>query len=144
MSEGRQLLLLEDDIEFGIRLAMDLKAAGYEVSRHTTASAALEYLAENLVDLVIADILIKIQGEYSLDGGLKLISNLRQIQGASVPIIAISSMFQPQFGLNAVCTAAVTASTAAVTVGASETLAKPFETKELLFLVEKHLEKQLL
>jgi len=124
-----QLVLLEDDIELGVKLSMELEAEGYDVHRHTSASQALQFISENHVDLIITDLLIKIDGVLVQDGGITLISRLHQVQNHPAPIIAVSSMFQATLG-------AVEAVTTAKTVGADATLAKPFKTYELLRLVQ--------
>jgi two-component system response regulator HydG len=125
-----RLLILEDDIAFGVMLAIQLEKEGFEVSRHTTATSALDHIAENRADLIIADLLIKIDGQLVQDGGVRLISQLRQIQEYPAPIIAMSSMFQSNFG-------ATEAITTAKTVGATAVLPKPFETTDLLALIHK-------
>lgn len=129
-----QLVVLEDDVEFGANLSMTLEEFGFDVSWHTSASAALDHILTNHVDLLIADILIKVDGQYSGEGGVKLIAQLRQIQEIPIPIIAISSMFLAPFGAHA-------AQETAKTVGADALLAKPFSTPSLIKLIHAHLQK---
>ncbi|MCY4178772.1 MAG: response regulator [Litoreibacter sp.] len=124
MPEPKKIMLLEDDLEFGIILARALEHAGYEVARFTKALRALEHFDAQPVDLVLSDILVRVDGELTRDGGIKLISRIRQVDGNTLPIIAMSSMFNRDFG-------GIEARSTAKTVGASETLAKPFKFEEL-------------
>lgn len=132
MTTTPQLLLLEDDLAFGVKLSMELEEAGFDVSRHTTATSALNYVTENHVDLIISDLLIKVDGELVPDGGVRLISKLSMMQSQLVPIIAMSSMFQAAYG-------SLEAKTTAMTVGAKATLPKPFKTAELIALIKRFL-----
>ncbi len=125
-----RILILEDDAEFGPLLQMSLEDAGYEVSLHTNATNALSYLESENVDLIIADLMIKQEGVFIQDGGIKLISTLKQIRHHPAPIIAISGSFvQDQY--QAISTA--------MTVGADKTLAKPIHPDDLIALIETYL-----
>ncbi|MEL7197080.1 MAG: response regulator [Pseudomonadota bacterium] len=124
------ILVLEDDEEFGPLLKLSLEEAGYNVALHTTATEALSYLDSNDVDLVISDLMIKQAGVFIQDGGIRLISTLKQIRNYPAPIIAISGSFvQDQY--HAISTA--------MTVGADKTLAKPVHPDDLIALIKTYL-----
>ncbi|WP_082700915.1 response regulator [Erythrobacter sp. YT30] len=124
------IMILEDDPDFGPLLQMSLEDAGYRVSLHTDATSALEFIDDNDVDLVISDLLIKQDGKFVQDGGIKLISALKQVRHHPAPVIAISGSFvQDQY--HAISTA--------MTVGADRTLAKPVGPDELIDLIKTYL-----
>ena len=122
-----KILLLEDDEQLAGQIKAMLKLEGHDIDVFTTATDAVNHLKDNDVDCVIADLFIRVDGALVPDGGLKLISHLRQIQGRDLPIIAISGSFR---GPNSIHT-----SGSAVTVGATANLAKPFHPDELTTLV---------
>ncbi|MEL7190286.1 MAG: response regulator [Pseudomonadota bacterium] len=124
------ILILEDDPEFGPLLQISLQEHGYRVALKTTATDALAFIDQNDVDLVIADLMIKKGEVYIQDGGIKLISALKQIRNYPAPIIAISGSFvQDQY--HAISTA--------MTVGANKTLAKPLHPDELLKVIKTYI-----
>ena len=128
------ILVLEDDLDFGELLMLSLQDEGHHVVLHNTASEALTYLDATPVDLIIADILVRIDGELVADGGLKLISGVRQVRNLWTPIIAISGAFEGH-------PHSVQMQGSAKTVGASCTIAKPFTPEELLPVVNGYLNK---
>ncbi len=123
-----QILILEDDAEFGPLLKYSLEDEGYAVSLHTNAQTALKHADENHVDLVISDLLIEENGKPSPHGGVTLISALKQIRDHPAPVIAISGAFTRD-KYHAISTA--------MTVGADRTLAKPVSPHELLALIRQ-------
>lgn len=129
-SERKKILILEDDAEFGPLLKDTLELEGFAVSLHVTASGALAHIDENPVDLVITDLLIRDGDNYVQDGGIKLISELKQIRSSSVPMIAISGSFRNDQYF---------AMSTAMTVGADKTIAKPVEPKELLRVIRSYI-----
>ena len=125
------ILLLEDDLTLAEQIKAVLKSDGHTVAAFSTAKAALDYLDENDVECIIADLFIRVDGSFVQDGGITLISNVRQIQGRDIPVIAISGAFQNPNG--------EFASSSAITVGASANLAKPFHPDDLSSLVAQQL-----
>ena len=125
-----RILILEDDVNLGPLLKVSLEDEGHSVSLQSTATAALAYASENDVDLVIADILIKVGGALVQDGGIKLISRLKQIEARRMPVIAISGAFGNERGGQEI-------TSTAFTVGADATLAKPFAPDDLIVLVNR-------
>ncbi len=125
-SEKKHILILEDDLEFGPLLQESLQLEGYSVSLYTLASRAIAHLDENDADLVITDLLIRDGDNYVQDGGIKLISEIKQIRSLNVPVIAISGSFRKD---------QYYAMSTAMTVGADKTIAKPVDPKELLAIM---------
>lgn len=122
------ILILEDDPGFGPLLCSYLEGEGYTVSLHTNATSALAYLEDNHVDLVITDLLIRQDATYVQDGGIKLISTLKQLRKYPAPVIAISGSFS---------TDQYEAISTAMTVGADKTLAKPINPSQLLTMIQE-------
>lgn len=127
-----QILILEDDPDFGRELKYSLEDEGFEVSWHTRANDALSFLSEHPVDLIITDMMIKVDGKLVNDGGIRLISSLKQMSGHPAPIIAISGSFMGRPGFDYF-------RSSASTVGASAILPKPFEMAELFDLIDQQL-----
>lgn len=126
-----RLLVLEDDETLVQQIKTYLEMDGHKVLPFSTATAALDFLATNVVDLIIADLFIRVEGEMTQDGGIKLISHVRQVDGKDIPVIAISGSFRESHG--------EFASSTAITVGATANLAKPFHPLELSKLVDLQL-----
>jgi DNA-binding response OmpR family regulator len=111
-----RLLVVEDEAAIRNMLQRFLERTGYEVALARTAGEAHRLLQVESVDLVLTDI--------SLPGsdGLQLIAELRALHG-NVPIIAMSGAeFREELGVL----------DAAVQLGASQALKKPFGLDELL------------
>lgn len=129
-----QILLLEDDAALSWQIRSMLELEGHEVSCFKSAATALCHFEQNPVDLVITDLFIQRDGKYVQDGGISLISNIRQIKQSPIPVIAISGSFGQMHAEGARSTA--------TTVGASALLAKPFHPDELSDLVRDHLDRR--
>lgn len=126
-----EILLLEDDRVFSKQISTHLESEGFNIVCFAEVVPAMVYIEQNSVDLVIADLFIKAGGEFIPKGGITLISQIRQIEGRDIPVIAISGSFSEAHGEHAQSTAR--------TVGASVNLAKPFHPDELLKLVQEQL-----
>lgn len=131
-SNNLTIAILEDDADFGPLLKEMLEDEGYIVSLHTNAISALAFIDNNPVDLVISDLFIKEDGQLSEQGGLTLISKIKQIMHHPAPVIAISG----SFANDKIC-----AVSSATTLGADHTLAKPIDPNELIRLVQHYLRK---
>lgn len=132
------LVLLEDDLILASQLEEVLKSEGFSVQAFTSVNGVFEYLEEAQVDLIIADIFIKNTEGAILDGGVTLISTIKQIKGSHIPVIAISGAFAESDLLHD--SSALMRGTAS-TVGATALLAKPFSPVELLDLIDTCLKK---
>lgn len=126
-----RILLLEDDKEFGALVTGALVDLGYEVTLCKDATAAQLALKDEQFDLLIADLFIKVGGEIVSDGGILLIGRIRGARASSplarhrnMPILAISggAKYPKQTSILQV----------ALSVGASSTLAKPFDQDALV------------
>lgn len=86
-----RILLMEDDLALGYQLSQSLKVAGHSVQICSSASAAQEELADVEYDLLITDVIVKVDGQPVPDGGIGLISWVRRTEAYSnMPIIAIT------------------------------------------------------
>ncbi len=133
------VLILEDDEEFGSLLVQSLETAGHTSVLHRNATAAIAAYKEGDFDLVVADLIVKIEGRPVPDGGLTLIPSLKRLArraGRPLPIIAISGVTQYP-GLSS-------ALSVARTVGADVSLEKPFEPAQLLDLIDDLLNRKVL
>ncbi len=84
-SEGRRVLIVDNDREVLQHLSERLAARGYEALTATTKSEALETLAKDWPDAVITDILLPDGTSYDL------VEHVRtQDQGEALPILIIS------------------------------------------------------
>lgn len=119
-----KLVLLEDDAEFVELLYEALTADGHEVIAFDRGTDAAEHVMNNDADLVICDMFIKDGDEMIADGGIKLISKLKQVEDIRIPVLAISGSFSDM-------DTGYYLKTAAKTVGADDILSKPFEHEEL-------------
>jgi CheY-like chemotaxis protein len=142
MKKGRSLgkiLLMDDEVAFASFVATRLRRTGYLVDVAPDASQAKVLLSEGDYDVVIADIIVRANGRPLPDGGISLIGWMRspgQKQPAlrKVPIVAISGSTRHSGMENILTTAAG--------LGATATLAKPFEMDALLDLLEKIIERK--
>lgn len=125
------ILLLEDDDVLARQIKAFLELDGHEVQVFQYATDAIAFLDMHPVNLIIADLFIRVDGKYVQDGGIKLISYTRQIAARKIPIIAISGAFNAAHGAYA--------SSSSITVGATANLAKPFHPDELSHLVKQQL-----
>ncbi|MEO0912366.1 MAG: hypothetical protein AAFY59_05170 [Pseudomonadota bacterium] len=124
-----RLLLMEDETPFGLELASALRGAGHDVVLIRTASDARQELWHWDFDLLITDMVVRRNGRPVPDGGLGLISWVRQTSMATpglkrLPIIAMSGE-QSRRGMDFLLPTADR-------IGADLVLEKPFEMDVLL------------
>jgi len=82
----RRILVVDDTLAIRMFACFILQKAGYEVVEMDTATLALVYLKENIIDLIITDMNMP---ELS---GIDLIAEVRSSeQHAAVPVIGISA-----------------------------------------------------
>lgn len=128
------IVLLEDDLILADQLAEILEGEGHAVISFSAVAPALAYFEAHAVDLVIADIFIHAGPQKEAEGGVTLISKIKQIYGRRTPVLAISGAFYANGGTHD--TSTIMRETA-MTVGASAILAKPFTPEDLIARVEK-------
>ncbi|MEM7545676.1 MAG: response regulator [Pseudomonadota bacterium] len=134
-----RLLILEDDIDLTDQWEEVLTAAGHELTITRNASEASARLTEQVYDLVIADIYVRQGGVLVPDGGVLLISRLRQMVNLNrpawwqtVPILAVSGGSRIAGGFDPLRTAR--------DLQATDWMRKPFTPKDLVFRVGTMLE----
>ena len=115
------ILLVEDDVSLGRTLAELLRRQGYEVSVVAHGRAAMDFLSKQQVALVISDIFMP-EGD-----GIELLNFLRRIT-PQPPVMAMSGA--GALRVNSMLKMAGV-------LGAARTLAKPFQTVQLLGLVRE-------
>ena len=123
---------MEDDPALGPLLCASLEDAGHDTALFGDATTAIAYLEHTHVDLVITDITVRKEGRPVPDGGIRLITKAKMIgreRSRVIPIIAISGAYVWQ-GMEFVLQTASS-------VGADETLKKPFEPEALVNLVDR-------
>lgn len=127
-----QIVLLEDDETLSGLLCASLEAEGHEVVAFTTVAAAFDYFRDHTVELIIADLFMRLDGKIINEGGLTLMSRVRQQVRSDIPIIAISGAFSSTSSNEMVETAKL--------LGANAVLAKPFQPAALSELIVRLLE----
>lgn len=118
-----RIVLMEDDGSLSELICASLEAEGHEVAAFRTVEPAFDYFKDNAIDLLIADLFVRLDGKLTNEGGLTLMSRVRQQIRSDVPIIAISGSFSTATRHEMVETAKL--------LGASAVLAKPFQPSEL-------------
>ena len=116
MTTDTDILIIEDDAIMREAVAEWLGAAGYRVRTAEDGTAGLAALNFAAPALVVTDIYMP------GTSGTMVIAALKR-RHPEIPIIAISGLFDSGYGINA---------DAAVALGASRALAKPFKRGELL------------
>jgi two-component system response regulator FlrC len=113
------LLIAEDDRDLRDALCITLEIAGYAVISAADGREALSAMAGQSVGLVISDIQMPV-----LDG-LGLLREIRRLH-AQVPVVLMTAFGDIEHAVEA------------LHEGASDYLAKPFESKRLLQLVQRY------
>jgi CheY-like chemotaxis protein len=116
MTTPADILVIEDDTIMREALAEWLEAAGYGVRKAEDGSAGLAAVKAVAPALVVTDLYMP------GTSGAMVIADLKQ-RCPEIPIIAISGLFNSGYGMNA---------KAAIALGASRALAKPFKRGDLL------------
>lgn len=117
MSNGTQILIVEDDAAIATGLALNLKIAGYLPMVVHDGEQALTTIAEGGVDLVLLDI------NLPKKDGLAVITEIRQ-SGDRTPVIMVSARGD-EFD-----------KVAALRLGADDYVTKPFSLAELMARVD--------
>ena len=115
-----KILIAEDDVVTRRNLSVLLSDEGYDVDQAGDGVQALEILAGRPFDLVLSDIVMP-----RMDG-LKLLQQL-QFMAPQVPVVIMTSY--------------VSDSLSSVPAGAAEFIRKPFVLDDLLFKVQRALDK---
>jgi DNA-binding NtrC family response regulator len=113
------LLVVEDDRDLRDALCLTLELAGYAVIAAADGSEALALMAGRQIGLVISDVQMQ-----PLDG-LALLREIRHLH-AQVPVVLMTAFGDIEHAVDA------------LHGGASDYLAKPFESERLLQLVQRY------
>ena len=116
----RPILIVEDDAITRKNLCVLLSEEGYEVDQAGDGVQALELVGRGRFDLVLSDIIMP-----RMDG-LKLLQRLKSI-APQLPVMIMTSY--------------LSSSVAKVPAGAAEFIRKPFILDDLLFKVQRVLDK---
>src|SRR3989338_2274241 len=120
MSDGKRILIIDDDPVITLMLKSNLEKSGYQVVTAADGLAGLaKYLSKN-PDLIILDILMPKMDGYTFVQEFKKIGSLQ-----ATPIIILTSVesIQDIFAIE----------------GINDYIVKPFQTEDLLKKIEKHL-----
>lgn len=121
MSEGKLVLIVDDDAALSEMLQIVLRQEGFETVRAASGDAALTEFHRHRPDLVLLDLMLPGLG------GVDVCKQLRQQSG--VPIVMLTAKSE---------TADVVAGLEA---GADDYVAKPFKTKELIARIRTRLRR---
>jgi two-component system KDP operon response regulator KdpE len=116
MTKDRRKILIVDDEERLLRiLSIKFKVSGYDAITASGGGKALELVKEEKPDIVLLDIIMP-----GIDG-FQMLEELRTF--SEIPVIAFSA--RPENGARA------------VSMGATDFIAKPFDVDRLMEAVEK-------
>lgn len=121
----KTILIIEDDQQFLGFISELLSGEGFEVLKAENGKEGINVVEENEPDLILTDLLMPEKD------GVRVISEVRS-KFSHIPIIAMSggqSVFSPVF------------LEAASSLGAAQTLMKPFSDEELLEAINDVLSK---
>jgi two-component system alkaline phosphatase synthesis response regulator PhoP len=122
VSEGRRILLIEDEPGLVLTLTDRLRAEGYDTASATDGPSGLRRALSEAWDLILLDVMLPGMG------GFDVVKEIRQ-QKVTVPVIMLTArgqVFDKVLGLK---------------LGADDYLTKPFEMLELLARVGAQLRR---
>ena len=122
MSKVKKVLIVEDEKRMADLIALYLKPYNYSVQKVYEAHTALDYLANNMFDIVLLDIMMP---EMS---GWELCAKVREF--SDIPIIMVTARDQQEDIVKG------------LKLGADDYLTKPFNEAELLARMEALLRRQ--
>ncbi len=122
--ERKTLLLAEDDDLLASLLDYRLQKGGYDVQLCKDGKEVKDYLALNMPDIIVSDIMMP------YFSGMELIDFVRNKINSLIPIIIISSAGNEENVLNA------------FELGANDFISKPVSPAELLVRVSRELNKR--
>ncbi len=120
----KKILIVEDNIDIRENLAEILTLAGYEAHTAENGKTGIEKAEQILPDLIICDVMMPVLDGYAT---LKILNS--KPKTANIPFIFLTAKAQNvdfRYGMN---------------LGADDYVTKPFETNELLQVVEMRLQK---
>lgn len=96
-----RVIIMEDDPDEGVLFSQLLERGGHEVMVFPDAQSTLDHLEVSGADVLLSDIFVRKENRLVPDGGVRLISTIRQIwrvEWTTLPIIAISGGVSIQGG----------------------------------------------
>jgi DNA-binding NtrC family response regulator len=121
--DKESVLIVDDQPSFCETLKRFLRKRGYRTTSCTRADEALEYLAQERIDLVITDVCMPDKD------GLELLKEI-QTQGSNEAVIVMTAFATIDQGVEM------------MRRGASDYIAKPFRLEELALIVERALQRR--
>ncbi|MDD3049642.1 MAG: response regulator [Candidatus Cloacimonetes bacterium] len=121
----RKILVVEDNDNSRVYMAVLLKSQGYEVLTANNGKQALDILEHNVPDLIISDIMMPVMNGYRLCREIKHSENLRQI-----PFLFYSATFVEAEDEKL-----------ALRLGADRFIVKPEKPEILLKIIQENIEK---
>jgi len=113
-----KISVVDDERLLRVTLVDDLKDAGYEVKEYSNAKSLLMFLRENKTDVVITDIMMP-----DIDG-LELLSKLKELD-KDIYVVMMTAY------------ATVEKAVSALKKGAYDFLTKPFDSQEILLILNR-------
>jgi len=123
MIAKKRILLAEDDDLLASLLSYRLEKGGYAVSLSKNGKEVKDYLAREIPDIIISDIMMP------YFSGIEIIDHLRNELKSSTPIIIISAAGNEENVLTA------------FELGANDFVSKPVSTQELIVRISRELKK---
>lgn len=116
------LLIVDDDINLCEALSDELKEVGYDVNYVNNADAALVYLDNNQVDLLLLDL------KMPEKDGFYVLKNLKE-KGNNVKVIVLTAYADVKSAIDS------------AKMGASDFVSKPYDLDELIITIRKVLQR---
>lgn len=127
MTEGKRILVVEDDPSAARMVQLTLESSGYQAETVSSGGSALTYAAEHRPDLVVLDLRLPDMTGYEVARELR-----RIYHPWDVPILMLTAMDRPIDELRGFAH------------GADAYLTKPYESSDLLRIVALLLGEQAL
>lgn len=109
----KSILIIEDDITFGMMLKTWLEKKGFKVSSVSTIARAQKHIEENKIDLILSDLRLPDRD------GITLLEWMNEV-GKTIPLIIMTGYADIQSAVQA------------IKLGAKDYIAKPVNPQELL------------
>lgn len=124
MGDKKRILIVEDQFFLAEMIRTRMEFLGYETLYAEHGARALELLQKGAVDLIIMDVMMPVMDGMEATKRIRADKNLK-----TIPIIFLTARARPEDRQQA------------LDCGASDYIAKPFESSLLTKMVEKWLKK---
>ncbi len=121
-NQMESILIVDDDLNLCLALNDELAEVGYNTSFYTNADAALEFISNNDIDLILLDLKMPIKD------GFDVLEELNQ-NGFKGKVIVLTAY------------ADVKSAIESARLGATDFISKPYDFDELLITMRKVLQK---